>query len=87
MTFDSLLKRSVRRPLPRTSRPSGLLPVALLLVCKGRRMNFMKIRLVLAVIPTVVGAPVATSLAYVTVEIRLVLMLGKVSRGQQRSCG
>jgi hypothetical protein len=50
-------------------------------------MNFMKIRLVLAVIPTVVGAPVATSLAYVTVEIRQVLMLGKVSRGQQRSCG
>jgi hypothetical protein len=60
LTFDSLLKRLVRRPLPRTSRPSGLLLVTLLPVCKGRRMNTMKIRPVLAAIPTTVVAPVAS---------------------------
>jgi len=57
LTLDSLLKRPVRRPLPKTSRPSCLLPVALLLVCRGRRMNNLKISLVLAVIPTTVEAP------------------------------
>lgn len=60
LTLNSLFKRPVRRPLSRTSRPSGLLPVVLLPVCRGRRMNNMKIRLVKAVIPIVVGAPVAT---------------------------
>jgi hypothetical protein len=60
LTLDSLLKRSVKRPLSRTSRPSGLLPVVLLPVCRGRRMNNMKIRLVMIVILTVVGAPVTT---------------------------
>jgi len=57
LTLDSLLKRPVRRPPPRTSRPSRLLPVALLLVCRGRRMNNLKISLVLVVIPTTVEAP------------------------------
>jgi hypothetical protein len=56
LTLDSLLKMLVRRPLPRTSRPSGQLLVALLPVCRGRRMNTTKIRPVLATIPTVVGA-------------------------------
>jgi len=55
LTLDDLLKRPVRRPLPRTSRPSGLL-----LACRGRRMNTTKIKLVLVVIPTAVGALVAT---------------------------
>jgi hypothetical protein len=57
LTLDSLLKMSVRRPLPRTIKLSGLLPIALLPICRGRRMNITKIRLVLAIIPTVVGAP------------------------------
>jgi hypothetical protein len=57
--LDSQLKRLVRRPLPRTSRPSGLLPVTLFPVCRGRRINTMKIRPVLAIIPIVVGVPVA----------------------------
>jgi hypothetical protein len=39
LTLDSLLKRLVRRPLPRTNRSSGLLSVALLPVYKSRRMN------------------------------------------------
>ena len=60
LTLDGLLKRPVRRPLPKTNRPSGLLPVTLFQFCKGRRMNTMKIRPVLVVISTVVGAPVAT---------------------------
>lgn len=55
LTLDDLLKRPVRRPLPRTSRPSSLL-----LACRGRRMNTTKIKLVLVVIPTAVGALVAT---------------------------
>jgi len=59
LTFDGLLKRPVRRPLPKTNRPSGLLPVTLFQFCKGRRMNTMKIRPVLDVISTAVGAPVA----------------------------
>jgi hypothetical protein len=54
LTLDDLLKRLVRRPLPRTSRPFGPL-----LVCRGRRMNTTKIKLVLVVIPTAVGALVA----------------------------
>jgi len=56
LTLDSLLKRLVRRPLPRTNRPFGLLPVALLLVCRGRRMNNLKINRVLAVILTTIEA-------------------------------
>jgi hypothetical protein len=56
LTFDSLLEMSVRRPLPKTSRPSGQLLVALLPVCRDRRMNTTKIRPVLATIPIIVGA-------------------------------
>jgi hypothetical protein len=59
LILDNLLKRLVRRPLPRTSRPSGLLPVTLFPVCRGKRMNTLKIRPVLAIIPTVVGVLVA----------------------------
>jgi hypothetical protein len=36
LTLDDLLKKPVRRSLPRTSRPSGLLPV-----CRGRKINTM----------------------------------------------
>ena len=36
LTLDGLLKRPVRRLLPRTSRPSGLLPVTLFPVCRGK---------------------------------------------------
>jgi len=86
LTLDNLLKRPVRRPLPRTNRLSGLLPVALLLVCRGRRMNNLKISLVLAVIPTTIEALGAAWPASITAEIKLVLTLGKVSRGQQRRC-
>jgi len=59
LTLNGLLKKSIRRPLLRNSRPSGLLPVTLLPVSRGRRMNIIKIRHVLAVILTVVGALVA----------------------------
>jgi hypothetical protein len=87
LILDSQLKRLVRRPLPRTSRPFGLLLVTLFPVCRGRRKNTMKIRPVLAIIPIVVGVPVAVLMSSVTAKIRPVLMLGKVSRGQQRRCG
>jgi hypothetical protein len=39
LTLNGMLKRLVSRPLLRTSRPSGLLPVTLFLVCRGRRMK------------------------------------------------
>jgi hypothetical protein len=50
-------------------------------------MNNLKISLVLAVIPTTVEAPGAAWPTSITAEIRLVLRLGKVSRGQQRRYG
>jgi len=53
LTLNDLLKRPVRRSLPRTSRPSGL-PV-----CRGRKINTMKIKSMLVLIPTAVGALVA----------------------------
>jgi len=59
LTLNGLLKKPMRSPLLRTSRPSGLLPVTLLPVSRGRRMNIMKMRHALVVILIVVGALVA----------------------------
>jgi hypothetical protein len=44
-------------------------------------MRTMKIRLVLATAPVVVGAPVTARTTSVTAKIGVVLLLGKVSRG------
>jgi hypothetical protein len=55
LTLDDLLKGPIRRSLPRTSRPSGLLTV-----CRGRKINTMKIKSMLVVIPIAVGALVAS---------------------------
>jgi hypothetical protein len=81
LTLDVLLKRSMRRPLPRTSRPSGLLLVTLLPVSGSRGMKTTKIKPVLAAIPVVVGVLVAVRTTSITAEIEAVLMLGKMSRG------
>ena len=87
LTLVVLLKRSVTRPLPTSSRPSRLLPMTLLPVCGSRGMRTMKIRHVMVVVPVVIGAPVVTRMTSVMTKIRVVLLLGKVSRGQQRWCG
>jgi hypothetical protein len=62
---------SVRRPLPKTSRG----------------VKTMKIRPVLAAISAALGVPVAARTTSVTIEIRAVLMLGKMNRGHKRWCG
>jgi hypothetical protein len=61
-----------------------LLPVALLLVGGSRGMKAMKIRPVLVAMAVAVGMLVATRTTFVTVEVGAVLILGKMSRGQQR---
>jgi hypothetical protein len=71
LTLDVLLKRSMRRPLPKTSRG----------------VKTMKIRPVLATISAALGVPVAARTTSVTIKIRAVLMLGKMNRGQKRWCG
>jgi len=50
-------------------------------------MRAMKIRLAMAVVPVVVRAPVAAGMTSITSKTRVVLLLGKMSRGQQRWCG
>jgi len=63
---------------------SGLLPMTLLPVHGNRGMKALKIRLVVIVVPIVVGAPVVAGATFVMTKIRVVLQLGKMSRGQQR---
>jgi len=87
LILDVLLKWPVRRPLPRTSRPSGLLPMTLLPVPGSRGMKTTKIRHVLAAVLVVVGAPVATRTTSVTAKIEVVLLLGKMSIGQWSGMG
>jgi len=79
-----LLKRLVKRPLPRTSKSSAMLPVTLLLVYESRGMKTMKVRLVLATMSVAIGAPVAAKRTSITVKIRVTLILGKMSKGQKR---
>jgi len=59
LTNDVLLKRPVRRPLPRTRGPSILLLVALLPVGGSRGMEATKIKPVLVAVAVVVGTLVA----------------------------
>jgi hypothetical protein len=47
----------------------------------------MKIRPVLAAISAALGVLVAERTTSVAIEIRVVLMLGKMNRGQKRWCG
>jgi hypothetical protein len=87
LTLDVLLKRSVRRPLFKTSRSSSLLLVTLLPVYRNKGMKIMKIKHVLTVMPDVVGVLVVARMTFIMIEIGVVLMLGKMSRGQERWCG
>jgi len=50
-------------------------------------MEAMKIKPVLVAVAVVVGTPIATRTTSVTTEIGVVLILGKMSRGQQRRRG
>jgi hypothetical protein len=49
-------------------------------------MRTTKIRPVMVVVLVVIGAPVVTRTTSITIKIRVVLLLGKVSRGQQELC-
>jgi hypothetical protein len=82
LTFDVLLKGPVRRPLPSSSRSSGLLPMTLLPVYGSRGMRAIKIRPVMTAILVAVGAPVAKGTTSVTAKTGAVLLLGKMSRRQ-----
>jgi hypothetical protein len=79
LTLDVLLKWLVRRLLPRTSMPCGLLSMTLLLVRGSRGMRTTEIRPVLAVVPVAVGVPVATRTTSVMAKIGVGLLLGKMS--------
>jgi len=61
-----------------------LLPVALLLVGGSRGMKAMKIIPVLVVVAIAIGMLVSTRMTSITVKVGAVLILGKMSRGQQR---
>jgi hypothetical protein len=86
LTLYVLLKKLVKRPLPRTSRSSGMLPITLLPVYESRGMKTMKVRPVLATMSVAIEAPVAAKTTSITTKIRVVLMLGKMSKGQKRWC-
>jgi len=77
----------MRRPLPTSSRSSGLLPMTLLPVYGSRGMRATKIRPIMVVVPVVVEVPVATGTTSVKAKTRVMLLLGKMSRGQQRWYG
>jgi len=87
LTLDVLLKWLVRRPLPRTSRPCGLLPMTLLLVHGSRGMRTTEIRPVLAAVPVAVRVPVTARTTSVTAKIGVGLLLGKMSIGLWRWYG
>jgi hypothetical protein len=55
--------------------------MTLLPVHGSREMRAIKIRPVMAVVPVVVGAPIAEGTTSVTVKIGVVLLLGKMSKG------
>jgi hypothetical protein len=61
--------------------------MTLLPVRRSRGMRAMKMRLVIAVVPVTVGASTAVGTTSVMTKIGVVLLLGKMSRGQQRWCG
>jgi hypothetical protein len=86
LTLYVLFKRLVKRPLPRTNRSSGMLPVTLLPVYDSRGMKTMKVRPMLATMSVAIGAPIAAKTNFITVKIRVMLMLGKMSKGQKRWC-
>jgi len=69
----------MRVPLPTSSRPSGLLPMTLVLVRGSRGMRTMKIKPVMVVIPITVGALVATGMTSIMAKTEAVLLLGKMS--------
>jgi hypothetical protein len=50
-------------------------------------MKIMKIKHVLTVMPDAVGVLVVARMTFIMIEIGVVLMLGKMSRGQERWCG
>jgi hypothetical protein len=58
--------------------------MTLLLVCGSREMRTMKIRPVIAVVLVAVGALVIRGTTSVTDKTGVVLLLGKMSKGQQR---
>jgi hypothetical protein len=61
--------------------------MTMLPVHRSRGMRATKSRHVMVVIPVVVRALVSTGTASVTAKIRVMLLLGKISKGQQRWCG
>jgi len=63
-----------------------MLQVTLLPVYESKGMKTMKVRLVLATISVAIEAPVAAKTTFITVKIRVTLMLGKMSKGQKRWC-
>ena len=50
-------------------------------------MRTMKIRPIMVVVPILVGAPAALGTTSIMTKIRVMLLLGKMSRGQQRWYG
>jgi hypothetical protein len=58
--------------------------MTLLSVQGSREMRATKIRPVIAVVPVVVGAPIAEGTTSFTAKIGVVLLLGKMSKVQQR---
>jgi hypothetical protein len=58
--------------------------MTLLLIRESRGMRTMKIRLVIVIVPVAFGALVVAGTTSVTAKTRVVLLLGKMSRGQQR---
>ena len=84
MTLDVLFKGPMRKPLPRVSRLSGLLPITLLLIHGSREIRTIKIRLVFVAVPIAIRALVAAITNPIIAKIKVVLLLCKMSRGQQR---
>jgi hypothetical protein len=56
--------------------------MTLLPVCGSRGMRAIKIRHVMVIVPVTVGAPAAAGTTSVLTKIGVILLLGKMSRGQ-----
>lgn len=80
LTFDGLLKRPMRGTLSRSRRSSILLPIALPPIDRSREMEAADFMHVLMDVIVVVKTSVAMRMAPITAKIRVVLILGNMSK-------